>query len=203
MEIQLQELIEQIKREGFETAEAQAKAQLDAAGLEAERIVAEAQAKADEMMRKAKEESDKFTRAAEEAIRQAGRNLLISFRAGVAKELSAVLDEQVALLCTSDKMAEYIIRVVETLAKNEGCQEMTLLLNSEDMASLEKALLARLKEKLLTGVTLQAEDCFAGGFRVGIREGGAYYDFSRESVCEMLATYLNPRVAALLKEADV
>ena len=44
MEIQLQELIEQIKKDGVEAAEAQAAAILDAAKAEAEKIISAAQA---------------------------------------------------------------------------------------------------------------------------------------------------------------
>ena len=80
MEIQLQELIEQIKKDGVEAAEAQAEAILKSAKEEAERIISDAKALADKIMSDAKNENERTVKSGEDAIRQAGRNLLISFR---------------------------------------------------------------------------------------------------------------------------
>jgi V/A-type H+-transporting ATPase subunit E len=52
MEIQLQELIDQIKKEGVESAEKQAQEIIESAKAEAEKITANAQAQADKMIAK-------------------------------------------------------------------------------------------------------------------------------------------------------
>ena len=80
MEVQLQELIEQIKKEGVAVAEAEAKAIVDTARADAEKIIADAKAEADRMIAVAKSENERMVKSGEDAIRQAGRNLLISFR---------------------------------------------------------------------------------------------------------------------------
>ena len=36
---------------------------------------------------------------------------------------------------------------------------------------------------------------------IGVKDGAAFYDFSAEAVAELFSTYLNPRVAAIMKEA--
>ena len=90
MEIQLQELIEQIKKDGVEAAETRAEAILEAAKAEAEKIISDAQAQADKIMLNAKAENERMVKSSEDAIRQAGRNLLISFRESVTKELNAI-----------------------------------------------------------------------------------------------------------------
>ena len=87
MEVQLQELIDQIKKDGVEAAETEAEAIVKAAKEKAEQIIADAQAQADRILADAKAENDRMTRASEDAIRQAGRNLLISFRESVTREL--------------------------------------------------------------------------------------------------------------------
>lgn len=201
MEIQLQELIDQIKKDGVKVAEEQATATIEAANAEAERIVTEARAEAERIIKHAKEEQERLARAGEEAIRQAGRNVLISFRDSVSRELNVLVSDEVARLCSSDRMPELIIKVVEALARNPEGDDLTVLLNNRDMATLEKTLLAALKDKLLTGVTLKANDTIGVGFRIGVDHGRAYYDFSAEAITAMMAVYLNPRVAALLKEA--
>ena len=55
---------------------------------------------------------------------------------------------------------------------------------------------------MLKGITLKASDNFDGGFRIAVKDGGAYYDYSAEAVVDMLSNYLSPKVTALLKEAE-
>lgn len=76
MEVQLQELIGQIKKQGVDAAEIEAEAILNSAKEQAEKIVSEAQREAEHILLDAKNETEKMTRASEDAIRQAGRNLL-------------------------------------------------------------------------------------------------------------------------------
>ncbi|MBQ2732598.1 MAG: V-type ATP synthase subunit E [Clostridia bacterium] len=202
MEIQLQELIEQIKKEGVDAAEAKAAEILAAAKADADKIVADAQAEAEKIIANAKTENEKITRSSEDAIRQAGRNLLISFRESVARELKAVLNENVGAVYSSESLAALIARVIEGWTAKNDAEDVTVILNSEDIKALEGAALAGLKEKLLKGVTLKANDNFDGGFRIAVSGGSAYYDYSADAVVDMLANYLSPKVTELLKEAE-
>ena len=91
MEIQLQELIDQIRKDGVEAAETQAETILKTAEEEAEKIIADAKSHAEKIISDAKAENERTVKSGEDAIRQAGRNLLISFRESVTKELNAVI----------------------------------------------------------------------------------------------------------------
>ncbi len=201
MEVQLQELIEQIKKDGVAVAEAEAKTIVDAAKAEAEKIVADARAQANRILTDAKAENERMTKSSEDAIRQAGRNLLISFRESVARELNAILGENVTAVYSSDAFAQLIINAVERWANKPDAEDVSVILNSEDLKKLEETLFAALKEKMLKGVTLKANDNFDGGFRIAVNNGSAYYDYSAEAVVDMLSNYLSPKVTELLKEA--
>jgi V/A-type H+-transporting ATPase subunit E len=50
-------------------------------------------------------------------------------------------------------------------------------------------------------VELKADRNLGAGFRIAGKDGSAYYDFSSESVAELLAAYLNPRLGEILKTA--
>ena len=202
MEVQLQELIEQIKKEGVETAEAEAKAIVDAAKADAEKIIAEAKSQADKILNDAKTETERMTKSSEDAIRQSGRNLLISFRESVTKELKAVIGENVTAVYSSDSLAELIISIVESWANKPDAEDIAVILNTQDLDKLEETFLAARKEKLLNGITLKANDNFDGGFRIAVNNGSAYYDYSSEAVVDMLSNYLSPKVTRLLKEAE-
>ena len=202
MEIQLQELIDQIKRDGVEAAATEAEAVLKAAKAEAEKIISDAKAEAEKLFNNAKNENEKMVKSSEDAIRQAGRNLLISFRESVTKEVNAIVGGNVTAVYSSEAFAQLVVKAVEGWAGKPDAEDITVILNSEDLKALEETLLAGLKEKMLTGVTLKANDNFDGGFRIAVNNGGAYYDYSAEAVVEMLANYLSPKVTALLKEAE-
>ncbi len=202
MEIQLQELIAQIKKDGVEAAETQAEAILNSAKDEAEKIISDAQAQAEKILLNAKNENERMVKSSEDAIRQAGRNLLISFRESVARELEAVVSKNVTAVYSSDSFAQLIIKAVECWINKPDAEDISVILNSDDLKKLEENLVAELNKKMLKGVTLKANDNFDGGFRIAVNEGKAYYDYSAEAVTDMLSNYLSPRVTALLKEAE-
>ena len=202
MEIQLQELIDQIKNDGVAVAEIEAKSIVDAAKAEADRLVADAQAQADKILANAKAENERMVKSSKDAIRQAGRNLLISFRDSVARELKAIVGENINAVYSSEALAQLIVNVVECWANRPDAEEISVILNTDDLKALESTLLAALKDRMLKGVTLKANDNFDGGFRISVNGGGAYYDYSAEAVVDMLSNYLSPRVAELLKEAE-
>ena len=202
MEIQLQELIDQIKQNGVEVAEAEAKRIVDAANAEAERIISGAQNKADKILEDAKTENERMLRSSEEAIRQAGRNLLISFRESVSRELKSVVGENVAAVYSQEIFAQLIVNTVEAWAKNPDTETLTVLLNDNDLKKIQDTVLSALKERMIAGVTLKANDNFDGGFRIAVNNDGAYYDYSANAVVDMLTNYLSPRVSELLREAE-
>ena len=202
MEVQLQELIDQIKKDGVDEAQSQADAIIESAKAEAKKIIADAQAQADKMIADAKSENEKTVKSGEDALRQAGRNLLISFRESVSKELNAIVGENVKSVYSSDDLAKLIAEVVKSWTDKPEAEDISVILNSNDLAKLEEALLAELKAKMLGGVTLKANDNFDGGFRISANNGAVYYDYSAEAVTDMLSNYLSPKVTALLKEAE-
>jgi len=202
MEVQLQELIEQIKKEGVEAAETEAKTIVDAARAEAQKILADAQAQAEKLLANAKAENDRIVKSSEDAIRQAGRNLLISFRESVARELRAILGEQVTAVYSSEDFTKLIIKVVEGFAAKPETEDVTVILNPDDLCAMESILVAGLKDRMEKGVTLKANDHVDVGFRIAVNGDGAYYDYSAGEIVEMLSRYLSPRVTELLKEAE-
>ena len=202
MEIQLQDLIDQIKKDGVESAEMEAESIISAAKAEAAKIISDAQAQADKILLNAKNENDRMVKSSEDAIRQAGRNLLISFRESVAKELKAIVSENVTAVYSSENFVKLIVKAVECWAGNPDSEDITVILNEEDLKSFEENLQAELKARMLKGITLKANNNFDGGFRIAVKDGGAYYDYSSEAVVDMLANYLSPKVTALMKEAE-
>ena len=91
MEVQLQELVDKIKKDGVAAADEKAAEIIKAAEEKAKNIIEKAEAEAQESIKKAEAEALRFQKAAESSIDQAGRNTLISFRQGLLNELNAIM----------------------------------------------------------------------------------------------------------------
>ena len=202
MEIQLQELINQIRKEGVEASEAEAREIIEKAKAEAEKIVKDAEIKAEKIIADAKSSNEKALLSGEAALRQAGRNILISFRESVARELNAVTGESVSAVYSSDALKDIIVKAIECRVSSPDSGDIAVIMNSNDLKRLEEGLLSALRERLITGVTLKANDNFDGGFRIAVKNGDIYYDYSKDEVTDMLSCYLSPKITKLLKEAE-
>ena len=201
MDVQLQELIDKIKKDGVATAEAEAAKVIEAAEKKAEGIVADAQEKAAEIIKNAKLETERMEKASDEAIVQAGRNMLLSFKDSLIAELDGLIQAETAKAESKDILAKLVPETVKAWAKNSDASELSVLLSEKDLKDLEKSLTAELKAEIAKGLEIKPDKTLAAGFRIGVNNGAAYYDYSAESLAEMFAAYLNPKVAALLKTA--
>ena len=98
-------------------------------------------------------------------------------------------------------MSQLIVTIVANWANKPDAEDITVILTAEELETLEETMLQALKEKMLKGITLKANDNFDGGFRIAVNNGSAYYDYSAETVADMLSNYLSPKITELLKEA--
>lgn len=201
MDFQLQELIDKIKKDGVSSAEAAA-AQITAdAEKKAASIVEEAQKKSDDMIKNAKSEIARLEKASEDAVTQACRNMLISFRDSLVAELDGLIQSETAKSYSPDLMKTLIPETVKAWSKNADASELSVILSEKDLKSLEDELKDALKTEISKGLEIKPDSTLSAGFRIGVNNGAAFYDYSAESVADLFSAYLNPRVAAIMKEA--
>ncbi len=200
MDVQLQELIDKIKKDGVASAEAEAAKIVQDSEKKAEAIISEAQEKAAEIIKNAKAETARMEKASEEAITQAGRNMLLSFKDALIGELDGLIQAETEK-AESDVLAKLVPETVKAWAKNSEASELSVLLSEKDLKALEASLTAELKSEIAKGLEIKADKSMSAGFRIGVNNGAAFYDYSAESLAEMFAAYLNPKVAALVKAA--
>jgi V/A-type H+-transporting ATPase subunit E len=201
MDVQLQELIDKIRKDGVASATASAQNIIDEAQKKAASIISEAEAKADNIIKNAKAETERMEKASEDAISQAGRNLIISFRDGINKELSAIVSSETEKAYDKDMLKKLIPEAVKAWVATPDSDDLTVLLSSKDLKALQLSLKTALKTKISKGLELKADDSLTGGFRIGSKGGSAFYDFSAEEVANLFSAYLNPKVTELMKKA--
>ncbi len=200
MDVQLQELIDKIKKDGVAAAEKSASEKIAQAKKDAEKIIADAKEEADRIIKAAKDETARMEKASEDAIRQASRNLVLSFRDSVTKELSALVTSETEKAYSSDLLLKLIPETVKAWTSKTDAESVAVLLNESDLSSLESSLKSALKAEIDKGLTLKIDNSINKGFRIGIDNGAAFIDLSDEAVADLFSAYLNPRVAAIMKE---
>ncbi len=201
MDVQLQELVEKIRKDGVETAEAKAAEIIKSAEERARGIHKTAVSEAEALLSKAKEEAARTEKAAVATIGQAARNILISFRDALTAQLDTLVKSGTAQTYDSTVLKELIPRVVQAWAAHNGDESVNVLLSPTDAAALESVFRSALKKEIDAGMQVQVDSSITGGFRIGTRNGAAFYDFSAEAVAELFSAYLNPRIAEILKSA--
>ncbi len=201
MDVQLQELIDKIKKDGVAAADEKASQIISEAEKKADDIVAAAKEEADSILKKAKAETERMEKASEEAIIQAGRNMLLAFKDSLVSELDSLVQAETEKAISKDVLTAIVPATVKAWAKNSEISELSVLLSEKDLKELQAAFTNELKEEIAKGLELKPDKTLSYGFRIGVRNGAAYYDYSAESLAEMFSAYLNPKVAALLKTA--
>ncbi len=202
MEVQLQELIEKIKKEGVGAAEEKATQILKDAETKANSIISEAQERADLIVKKAKEEEERFESASIASIRQAARNTIIAFRESLISQLDAIIKTESLNRYDEATLQKLIPDVVSSLIKPENADGANVFLNEKSAKDLEKTLLAAFKAKLMEGINVLPDYNIKAGFKVSENGASSYCDFTNESVAEAFSSYLSPRLREVLKEAS-
>ena len=140
-------------------------------------------------------------KASEDAIAQASRNLVLSFRKSVENELSAIVSAETEKAYDAKMLEKLIPETVKEWAKKSDAADLSVILTEKDLKAVESNLQTALKAEIAKGLTLKADNSVGGGFRVGVNDGAAFYDYSAEAVADLFSAYLNPRVSAIMKEA--
>jgi V/A-type H+-transporting ATPase subunit E len=202
MEVQLQELVDKIRKDGVESADAKAREIIQKAETQAASIIDNAKKEALTIVKNAVEEAARSEKAAVSAISQAGRNVILSFRDGIGHELDALVKSETAKAYDASVLKELLPVAVKSWIANNKTDDISVLLSPADSAKLESAMKSALKDEIAKGLVIGTDVSLAGGFKIGSKDGSAYYDFSADAVAELFSAYLNPRVAGILKAAS-
>ncbi|MDR0389268.1 MAG: V-type ATP synthase subunit E [Spirochaetaceae bacterium] len=200
MDIQLQELIDKIKKDGIESASEEALKIKKQAEAEAEGIIGAAKKEADALIAAAKEDAARTEKASIAAVEQASRNLVLAFKDEIQTLLDKLVQKETGAAYGADTLKNLLPDLVKGWAAGAS-DSVQVLLRENDRSALEAFFRDKLASALKGGVELKTDRNLGGGFRIAEKDGRAYYDFSVEAVAELLSAYLNPRLAEILKDA--
>ena len=197
---ELQGLLDRIQTEGFRKTEAEAQRILTEARAEAARITAAAQADAKARLEAAEREAETMTAKGREALKQAGRDILLSLRQQLQERLQGVVRAGIGQALTPEALTTVIQAAVQAyLAHGGRINRLDILVNPGTIAPLEAAMLSRLKDDLSLNPTLVPAPGVKAGFQLVFNGEDAVYDFSDQALAEALGTFLSPKLAELIK----
>ncbi|MCL2805448.1 MAG: V-type ATP synthase subunit E [Treponema sp.] len=201
MEIQVQELIDKIKKDGIDTAsKSAAQIKLDAE-TEARHILDAAKKEAEDIISRSKRDAEKTEQAGVAALQQASRNLILAFRDEVQALLNKIVNDNVSANYNEDVLKAALPSLIMNWAEKSG-DNLSVILPENELAKLQGFFNEKLKNELSKGVELKTNRKLSYGFRISNRQGSVYYDFSSEAVAALISSYLNPKLAGLIKESS-
>jgi vacuolar-type H+-ATPase subunit E/Vma4 len=172
---EIRDLIEKINQEGIKAAEEKA-----------QNIEAAAKQRADDILAQAKLE--------------AGRDLLLSLRKEMNSMLGRIVVSDIRQALTPEALFKLLSEVVRNYNAGES-SDITVFLKKEDLQTLEKFFLHKLREETKKKIILMPAEEISGGFTISFDSGKSCYDFTDKALAEYIGTYLKPKLNQILQEA--
>jgi len=200
MDIQVQELIDKIKKDGIESASGEAARIKQEAEAEAKRIVDAASREAGDIINRGKADAERFEKAGVAALEQASRNLVLAFKGEIQNLLDKIVAHDVSASYGDDALKTILPDMIKSWTAREG-DSLAVILPEAELEKLHGVFTQKLSAELKKGLTLKSDRNLGAGFRISNKDGSAYFDFSADSVAELLSAYLNPRLGEILKNS--
>ncbi|MCR5336671.1 MAG: hypothetical protein K6E42_09020 [Synergistes sp.] len=180
MELQIQDLVTSIRKEGVEAANA-----------EAESIIAEAKKKAESIVNSAKNEAQQYKDAAEKEINilkesaevsaeQAKRDAVLAFKSEIQSEFEKILAAKVSKELSGDSLG----KLIRAAVAGENIADCVA-----EVSEVGDALKAELAKEIKDGLEIRPTKSVQQGFRLAAKDGSGYFDCSDEGIMEMLMPY--------------
>jgi V/A-type H+-transporting ATPase subunit E len=198
MAAELQPLLEQIRKEGVEKAEAQAAEILAQAKAKAAQTVREAEAKARELVAQAQADAAIYTERSTATLEQAARDLLITVGQGIENIIADIIAESVDSALRIEVLEQMMMKMAQSCAASHGENRIELLISQKDQDDLVKFFAQKYREKMVHGIELHVDNEILKGFRVSFADDHVYLDFTNEAIAGALTAFLRPKLAEIV-----
>ena len=180
MELQIQDLVSSIKKDGIDSANQEAAAILSDARKQAAAIVADAKAEADKLRSDAKAEIEVFKSSAQLNAEQAKRDAVLAFRQEIQREYEKLLSADVGKAL--DQQA--LVKLIQAAVQGEDVAAYTV-----EVGQVTDGLRQELAQELKAGLEIRPSKKVGAGFRLAAKDGSGYFDCSEQEIAEMLMPF--------------
>ena len=180
MELQIQDLVSSIRKEGLEAANAEAGSIIAEAKKKAEAIVDGAKAEAQQYKDSAAKEIAILKESAEVGAEQAKRDAVLAFKTEIQGEFEKILATDIRKELKGDALGK-LIRAVLT-GENVGDY-------AAEVSEVSGVLKSELAEEIKNGLEIRPSKGVQHGFRLAAKDGSGFFDCSDDGIMEMLMPY--------------
>ncbi len=182
MELQIQDLVSSIRKEGIDAARTEAESILAQAKEQAAAILAEAKAAAQQETARSASEIETLKESARVSAQQAERDAALSFKDSVKAEFEKILAADVAKTVQGPALAKLIGAVLA----DENPADYTA-----EVAEITEGLKSELAAKVKEGLELRVSKNVRAGFRLAAKDGSGYFDCTDEEIMKMLMPFFS------------
>lgn len=180
MELQIQDLVSSIKKDGIDCANRESAAILADARAQADAIIADAKAQADRLRQDAEAEIKVFKDSARLSAEQAKRDAVLAFRQEIQGEFEKLLSADVGKALDEQALATLIRAAIQ----GEDISAYTV-----EVAQVTEKLRQELAQELKNGLEIRPSKKVGAGFRLAAKAGSGYFDCSEQEIAEMLMPF--------------
>ncbi len=197
MDVQLKELIEKIKTDGVKNAEEKAAEIVRNAEIKSAEIIDNANKEAQKIKDSAKTEALRSEQSGKEALKQAGRDLILDVKGQLNDIFSELLKAGTAEAMTGKALTDGITSIIQNW-KGE-MDDLSILISEKQLSEIDKELKAKLAKEIKSGLDVKPYKGATAGFRVSEKDGKAFFDFTDEVLANFLSRYLNSTLTETIK----
>ena len=180
MELQIQNLVSSIRKEGIEAANKEAESIIAQAKKRAESIVEDAKAQAKQYKESSEKEISILRESAQISAEQARRDAALAFKEEIMKEFERILSADVKKELSGDGLG----KLIRAALSGEDLAGYTA-----EVSEVSDMLKAELAQEIRGGLEIRPSKDVQQGFRLAAKDGSGYFDCSDEGIMEMLMPY--------------
>ena len=180
MEMQINDLVSAIKKEGVEKAQAEADRIISEANEKASEIVLKAQAEANAILKKAENEVEILKKSVETTAEYAKRDAMLFFKKAVENEFKKLLEADIEKNVNGEILARLIIAALN----DENPSDYTV-----EVSEIIECLKSELAQKISQGLEIKPNPYVRVGFKLASKDSSGYFDCSDEEIEKMLSAF--------------
>ena len=180
MELQIQDLVSSIRKDGIDAANAEAEAIISEAMKKAEMIIADAKAEAKNIQETSEKEINILKESAALSAEQAKRDAMLAFKNEVQAEFEKILSAKIKNNLSDAALG----KLIQAVVADEDVQNYSV-----EVAEVSDSLKAELAEEIKNGLEIKPTKSVRAGFRLAAKDGSGYFDCSDEEIMQMLMPY--------------
>ena len=180
MEMQINDLVSAIRKEGVLVAEAEAEKIIAEAKKKAADIVAKAEAEANAVLKKTENEIEVLKESVRTTAEHAKRDAVLFFEKSVKTEFLKILESDVAKTVKGETLARLIVAAI-------GDEDPALY--TVEVAEVTEGVKGELAKKISEGLEIKPSPEVRVGFKLAAKDGSGYFDCSDDELLSMIAPF--------------